>query len=67
MSYLEKVASRLDLAGLILLIVGAVLVYASSPIAGKICTKNKDKTNLIIKAAGCVVALIGTVILLELI
>lgn len=63
-SYWTKVLSRLNVPGLILLILGAVLVYASSPIAGRIKPEKKESVSLMLKGIGCVIALIGTLILL---
>ncbi len=67
MSYIEKVLSRLDLSGLILLIAGAVAVFSSGRIVEKIGLEKKEKISLIIKAAGFVAALAGALILLDVI
>ena len=67
MSYFEQVLARLNVPGLILLIAGAVVVYASSPIAGMIRPARKENVSLILKAAGCVLALVGTLVLLDFI
>ena len=67
MSYIEKVLSRLNIPGLILLIAGSVAVVASEGIVEKICPEKKEKTNLVIKAAGAVAALFGALILLDFI
>ncbi len=64
MSYIEKVLSRLNIPGLILLIAGSVAVVSSEKIADKI---GSQKMNLIIKAAGGVAALTGALILLDFI
>ena len=64
MSYIEKVLSRLNIPGLILLIAGSVAVVFSEMIADKI---GSQKMNLIIKAAGGAAALIGALILLDFI
>lgn len=63
-SYLTKVLNRLNAPGLILLIVGAVLVYASAPIAGRIRPEKKENVSLMLKGAGCVIALIGALMVL---
>ena len=67
MSYIEKVLSRLNIPGLILLIAGAVAVLTSEGIVEKIGPENKEKTNLVIKAAGIGAALLGALILLDFI
>ncbi|MBE5804157.1 MAG: hypothetical protein E7316_06565 [Clostridiales bacterium] len=67
MSYIEKVASRLNIPGLILLIAGAVAVLCSGRIVEKIGLEKKEKISLIIKAAGFVAALAGALILLDFI
>lgn len=64
LSYIEKVLSRLNIPGLILLIAGSVAVVSSEKIADKI---GSQKMNLIIKAAGGAAALIGALILLDFI
>ena len=67
MTYMDKVLARLDLPGLIMLIAGAVLAYASGKIAGKFSPQKMETLNLIIKAAGGVLVLIGALILLDFI
>ncbi len=67
MSYIEKVLSRLNIPGLILLIAGAVAVVTSEGIVEKIGPENKEKINLVIKAAGIAAALLGALILLDFI
>ena len=67
MSYTEKVLSRLNIPGAILLIAGAVAVYASPWIAGRIKAGSPEKVNLVIKAAGGLAALAGALILLDVI
>lgn len=67
LSYIEKVLSRLNIPGLILLIAGSVAVYASAWIAGKVKPDHAAKLNLIIKAAGGAAALVGALILLDFI
>ena len=67
MSYGEKVLSRLNVPGLALLILGAVLVYTSGPISGRQFPEKGDKANIAVKAAGCAVALVGALLLLDII
>ena len=66
-SYGEKVLSRLNVPGLALLILGAVLVYTSGPISGRLFPEKGDKANIAVKAAGCAVALVGALLLLDII
>ena len=61
----NKVLSRLTNPGTIILLVGAVAVYMSAVIARK-CTQDEAKqmkVSIAIKAAGCLVALLGTLML----
>ena len=67
MSYIEKVLSRLNIPGLILLIAGSVAVYASARIAEKIKPEHAGKLSIVIKAAGGVAALVSALILLDFI
>ena len=67
MSYTEKVLSRLNVPGLLLLAAGAVAVYASEALVRRVREDKRGKINLCIKAAGGVVALIGALVLLDLI
>ena len=67
MSYGEKMRSRLNVPGLALLILGAVLVYTSGPISGRLFPGKGDKANIAVKAAGCAVALVGALLLLDII
>ena len=67
LSYIDKVLSRLNLPGLILLIAGTVAVFFSGRIVEKIGREKNEKINLIIKAAGCFVAFAGALILLDVI
>ena len=67
LSYIEKVASRLNLPGLILLIAGAVAVFISEKIADKCSPEKKENINFIIKTAGGFAAFAGALILLDVI
>lgn len=46
MSYGEKVLSRLNVPGLALLILGAVLVYTSGPISGRLFPEKGTRQTL---------------------
>ena len=67
MPYIEKVSSRLNVPGLILLIAGSVAVVASGYMVQRIQPEKKERTNLIIKIAGLIAALLGALILLDFI
>ena len=70
-SYLNKVVSRICTPGVLLLAVGAVLAYGSAPLAKKAAGsgegKRFDRINLVIKAVGGVIALIGGLMALDII
>ncbi len=67
MDYGAKVLSRLNVPGLALLIVGAVLVYASMPIVRRLFPARVDRANVIVKGIGCAICMIGALLLLDLI
>ena len=66
MSHMDKVVSRLMNPGTLLFLVGAVLVYASGFLAGKLIGKDPATGNLIIKGIGCVVSILGMLILFDI-
>ena len=59
MNYGQQVLSRLMNPGVLLLVIGAVAVYGS----GRITRRKGDRANLICKAIGGVIALIGAVLI----
>ena len=63
MTYGEKVLSRLLTPGMLILVVGAVVVYCSGMLARWLAPDKAEKTNVLIKAVGCGVALLGAVLL----
>ena len=63
MNYGQQVLSRLMNPGLPLLVIGAVAVYGSGWIARRV---RHEHANLICKVAGCAVALIGALLLLDI-
>ena len=69
--YLENVLAKLANPGLLLLVVGAVMVYISTIITGWFVkdhdSKQYEQANLICKAIGCVIALVGTLKTLNII
>ena len=66
MSQMDKVVSRLTDPGTLVFIVGAVMVYASGFLAGKVIKKDPAKGSIAIKAAGCIVAVLGMLILFDI-
>ena len=67
MSYGEKVLFRLLTPGMLVLVVGAVLVYGSVFLADRIAPDRKDLVNIIVKAVGCLLALVGLLMVMEFI
>jgi hypothetical protein len=66
MSYGESVLSKLNWPGVALMLIGAVLVYASSPIITQLFPKAGENGKLICKGVGCVIALLGALFLLDI-
>lgn len=66
MTYGEKLLAKLSLPGLGLMLLGAVLVYASRPISGRLFPGRGEKASLAFKVVGCVLALVGALLLLDL-
>ena len=64
MNYGEQVLSRLMNPGTLLLIVGAVAVYASRWIVRFIAPGSGDKANLVCKGFGCLIAVLGALLIL---
>lgn len=62
MAYGQLVMSRLFQPGTLMLILGAVCVYSSTLISGKFFPES-EKANILIKLAGCAVALLGTMLI----
>lgn len=67
MTYGEKLLAKLSLPGIGLTLLGAVMVYASRPIGGWLFPGKGEKASLALKGVGCVMALIGMLILLDFI
>ena len=67
MSHMDKVVSRLTNPGTLLFIVGAVMVYASGFLAGKLMKNNPATGSIAVKVAGCIVAVLGMLILFDII
>ena len=64
MNYGEQVLSRLMNPGVLLLGIGAVTVYGSSWIVQRIAPNKGEQANLICKAIGIALAIIGTILTL---
>lgn len=62
MSYFQQVAERLLQPGTFLLVLGAILAYTSGIVARK-WFSDSEKVNLGIKIGGCVVALVGAMLI----
>ena len=67
LSHMYQVVSRLTDPGTLLFIVGAVMVYASGFLAGKLMKNNSATGSIAIKVIGCVVAILGMLILFDII
>ena len=63
MNYGQQVLSRLMNPGVLLLVIGAVAVYGSGWIVGRVAPDRGDRAGLICKGVGCVIALIGAVLI----
>lgn len=61
MNYGQQVLTRLMNPGVLLLVMGAVVVYGSGWITRRLA--KGERANLICKGIGCVIALIGTVLI----
>ena len=66
MNYGEQVLSRLMNPGLALLIVGAVAVYGSGKLARRIAPDKEETANLACKGVGCIVAIMGALLMLDI-
>lgn len=64
MAYGEKVLSRLLSVGTLVMAVGAVMVYLSGRLADRLVPEKRDVANIVIKAVGCAVALIGALMVM---
>ncbi len=62
---IEKIMSRLDAGGLILLALGAGLGFFAKVLAGKISPKQADKLEKVLRFAGLGLAILGALILLD--
>ena len=59
MDWTQQTLSRLLNPGLLPLLAGAVLVYGSEKIAGKLKTADPEKTSLTLKLIGGALAILG--------
>lgn len=59
---LQQIAERLLQPGTFLLVLGAILVYTSGIVARKLFS-GSEKANIITKIVGCVVALVGAILI----
>ena len=65
MNYGQQVLSRLINPGTLLIVIGAVVVYGSGWITRRLAPDKGENMNLICKAVGCVIALIGAVLIFQ--
>ena len=63
MNYGEQVLSRLMNPGILLIVIGAVVAYGSGRIARRIAPDKGENANLICKAIGCVIAVVGALLI----
>ena len=63
MNYGEQVLSRLMHPGVLLLIIGAVTVYGSGWLVRHIAPGRGEQANLICKAVGCGIAILGAILI----
>lgn len=62
MSYWESVVSRVNVPGVLLLLVGALLTYGAPKLAPRIDPKGGDRAVVPLKVAGLVLAVAGTIL-----
>ena len=62
LNYFQQIAERLLQPGTFLLVLGAILVYTSGIVARKLFS-GSEKANIITKIVGCVVALVGAILI----
>lgn len=67
MQYLDKVKSRLDVPGLIIIVTASLMVYFSNRIAEKLFSGHISAASLVIKVTGCALALFGALVLLDIV
>ena len=67
MNYGQQVLSRLMNPGTLLIVIGAVVVYGSGWISRRFLPDKGENANLICKAIGVMIAIIGTILTLGLI
>ncbi|MCH5286469.1 MAG: hypothetical protein J1E43_03535 [Christensenellaceae bacterium] len=63
MNYGQQVLSRLMNPGVLLIVIGAVMVYGSRWIIRLVALSQNEKANLICKAIGCVIAVLGALLI----
>lgn len=61
-NYFQQIAERLLQPGTFLLVLGAILVYTSGIVARKLFS-GSEKADIITKIVGCVVALVGAILI----
>ena len=62
MNYFQQTSQRLLQPGTFLLVLGAILVYASGVVSRKLFS-GSEKANIITKIVGCAAALVGAILI----
>lgn len=62
MNYFQQIVERLLQPGTFLLVLGAILVYTSGIVARRLFS-GSEKADIITKIVGCVVALVGAILI----
>ncbi len=62
MDYAQQVLKRLLQPGTLLLVIGMVAVYTSKFMSGRLFS-GSEKADIVIKIIGCVIALVGTLMI----
>ena len=67
MTYWESVASRLSIPGIALLAIGALVCFDAPQLSALVFKEGGDRAALPMKVAGLLMAVLGTLILLDVI
>ena len=63
MNYGQQMLSRLMNPGTLLIVIGAVVAYGSGWITRHVAPNRGDQANVVCKAIGCVIAVIGALLI----
>ena len=67
MTYWQGVASRLSIPGLVLLVLGAAAIFGAPKLCARLFRQGGERAIMPVKVAGLVLAVLGALILLDLI